>query len=462
MHHLLHPIFQRRGTRKFAGATGGFLIAFLMLWQIAFATAPANLSLSVVPNSISTEDGGTVNLSGSFTDTEAGQHYAIIINWGDGSTNETIQLGTSMTFGPFPHTYSSGLPLGSMTINVTIIDTNFEYASGSKTVTVANATSTPTHTPTNTPTDTPTNTPTETPTNTPTDTPTNTPTDTPTNTFTPSNTPTDTPTNTPTYTFTPSNTPTDTPTNTPTDTPTNTFTPSNTPTNTSTHTPTHTFTPSNTPTNTFTPSNTPTNTSTHTPTHTFTPSNTPTNTFTPSNTPTNTSTRTPTHTPTYTATTTATATATPCYAGRPVLLKPRDNTQVVGATIQLDWQDSLCAEYYRVRVKLNATDGEIVYAANNQIVSETYITLVPKRTDSFYWRVQACNALGCSTWSAYRKFYYAPLQSMAQPQPPASEPLRTARQEFILSNLPYKLRETLWRDWLVVMQNTIADHRRAW
>ncbi len=227
---------------------------------------------------------------------------------------------------------------------------------------------------TNTPTDTPTNTPTDTPTDTPTNTPTDTPTDTPTN--TPTNTPSDTPTNTPTNT--PSDTPTNTPTNTPSDTPTNT--PTNTPSDTPTNTPTNT--PSDTPTNTPTPSDTPTNTPT------FTPSNTPTNTAT--------------------ATATPTPTRTPCLTARPVLVTPSAGATIIGDAVQIDWRDTVCATFYRLRIRRGSKHGPLAVKENHLLTSEYKAVLVPPRDNVYFVRIRACNALGCSKWTKWRSFYNIP------------------------------------------------------
>jgi len=172
--------------------------------------------------------------------------------------------------GVMAHITFRGKNLGTSSLIITHCllsdrDANPMYPSTSNgSVTVVQASPTPTYTPLAT--DTPTYTPI------PTDTPTYTPIPTDTPTYTPI--PTDTPTYTPIPTDTPTYTPvaTDTPTYTPipTDTPTYTPAPTNTPTlptapGTPTALPTNTPVPSSTPTATSTPTNTPTPTSTSTP-----------------------------------------------------------------------------------------------------------------------------------------------------------------------------------------------------
>lgn len=178
---------------------------------------------------------------------------------------------------------------------------------------------------------------------------------------------------------------------TPTSTPTST--PSLTPTITQTATYTATSTATNTPTGTAT--NTPTSTATNTPTNTTT--NTPTSTTT--NTPTSTATLTPTGTPTDTPT--ATATPNPCVAAVPVLLSPSNRSTVTNTQVHLDWQDDPCATKYKLQVKQDTKHGKIVTRKNNLTVSEYELDNVIAVGHAYYWRVKACDASGCSKWSAY-------------------------------------------------------------
>ncbi len=154
----------------------------------------------------------------------------------------------------------------------------------------------------------------------------------------------------------------------------------------------------NPPTFTPTPSNTPTIT------------NTPTRTFTPTRTLTPTQTRTPTHTPTRTLTPNATRTptvmpsATACATKplKPTLLKPKANASVGKARVKLDWSDSLCATKYKVVVRAESKHG--TKAVGVQTTASQYKTQ-PLASNDYYWRIKACNALGCvgSAWQHFTR-----------------------------------------------------------
>ncbi len=159
-----------------------------------------------------------------------------------------------------------------------------------------------------------------------------------------------------------------------------------------TPTPTHTATPPSTAT--FTP--TPTSTATGIPT--FTPTPTSTATFTP--TPTSTTTSIPTLTPT--------ATATPCAAKppKPTLGVPKNGKTVKKPKVFLDWDDVSCADSYRVLVRLGSKKGTKIVNAKNLPTSQ-HTTKALTRGQTYYWRVSACNALGC-TKSAWQSFKIKP------------------------------------------------------
>jgi hypothetical protein len=84
---------------------------------------------------------------------------------------------------------------------------------------------------------------------------------------------------------------------------------------------------------------------------------------------------------------------------------------VIGAAIHFDWQDSHCTTFYRLRVKRHSKHGDIVIKENHLPESQADENIVPARDDIYYWRVRACNALGCSKWSPYSKFRYVPQES---------------------------------------------------
>ncbi len=81
----------------------------------------ADLALDVA----TIDEGGSVGLTGSFRDPDAGQAHTVVIDWGDGS-HDTLSLGAGVTgFGPVRHTYqddSAQQPGGQLPITVTVTD----------------------------------------------------------------------------------------------------------------------------------------------------------------------------------------------------------------------------------------------------------------------------------------------------------------------------------------------------
>jgi hypothetical protein len=112
--------------------------------------APANLALTLSAASIN--ENGSTSISGSFTDVESSDSHTVVIYWGDGSTNTTINLiPGDLTIPATSHTYLDDNPTAttsdSYTITVTVTDddstgtppgSNKKSVSGTKSVTVSN------------------------------------------------------------------------------------------------------------------------------------------------------------------------------------------------------------------------------------------------------------------------------------------------------------------------------------
>jgi PKD repeat protein len=85
---------------------------------------PANLSLTQSATSIN--EGSSLNLGGSFTDAGAADTHQVVINWGDGSANTTVNLATGvLSFSGVSHQYQdnpTGQPAGSYSISVSVTD----------------------------------------------------------------------------------------------------------------------------------------------------------------------------------------------------------------------------------------------------------------------------------------------------------------------------------------------------
>src|SRR5439155_21458978 len=95
--------------------------------------APTNLALTRSATSIN--EGGSVSLGGSFTDPGTLDTHTVVINWGDGSTNTTVNLAASvLSFSGVSHQYKdnpTGQPTGSYTISVTVTEKDGGTTSGS-------------------------------------------------------------------------------------------------------------------------------------------------------------------------------------------------------------------------------------------------------------------------------------------------------------------------------------------
>lgn len=124
-------------------------------------------------------------------------------------------------------------------------------------------------------------------------------------------------------------------------------------------------------------------------------------TATPTRSPTATRTRTPTRTPTTTPIPTATPVICNSKPSPPTLLAPDANAQMNLANVPLDWNDVACVKKYRVLVKRDATNGPVADKKGGlQVSQHTTKTLT---TGTYYWRVRACNAIGCKP-SEWRMF----------------------------------------------------------
>ncbi len=106
-----------------AGGLIGNNQAITLTWT---NTPPVVLASDLVLSSSSINEGGSVTLDGSFTDTNDIDPHTVTINWGDGSADTVFVLPTgTSSFTGKSHTYAdnpSGQPTGSYTITVTVAD----------------------------------------------------------------------------------------------------------------------------------------------------------------------------------------------------------------------------------------------------------------------------------------------------------------------------------------------------
>lgn len=120
--------------------------------------------------------------------------------------------------------------------------------------------------------------------------------------------------------------------------------------------------------------------------------------------PSPTPTRSRTLTPTATRTPTKTATSPPCNSkpNAPVLQAPVDMWQNQNRRVLLDWNDVSCADFYKVQVRVEFTNG--VKADGAKVTESKYKTIQLARHKTYHWRVKACNPpYGCSKspWRAF-------------------------------------------------------------
>jgi hypothetical protein len=105
----------------------------------------SNLQLTLQASSIN--EGSSASLSGSFTNPSAVDANSVVINWGDGSANTTLNLAAGATsFSGITHQYleeSAGQPGGSYPISVIVQDNEGAQASASTSIQVSDAPLTP-------------------------------------------------------------------------------------------------------------------------------------------------------------------------------------------------------------------------------------------------------------------------------------------------------------------------------
>jgi hypothetical protein len=121
---------------------GGFASATVTVTVDTSNHAPVLDTGDLILSSPTVNEGGSVSLSGSFVDPDAGQSHTVVVNWSDGS-QDTLTLAPGVfSFGPVSHTYvdddPSKTPWDKYPINVTVTDSEGGSASAATSVTVYN------------------------------------------------------------------------------------------------------------------------------------------------------------------------------------------------------------------------------------------------------------------------------------------------------------------------------------
>ncbi|MBI4672410.1 MAG: M20/M25/M40 family metallo-hydrolase [Chloroflexi bacterium] len=108
-------------------------------------------------------------------------------------------------------------------------------------------------------------------------------------------------------------------------------------------------------------------------------------------------------TATPTPTPTITPTPTLVKPSSPALLAPTNGVSVNTRQVALDWSDADRATRYKVQVRRGSTTGDVV-DRQKKLTTSQYSTVALKSGRRYFWRVRACNAQGCSVWTAYWNF----------------------------------------------------------
>ena len=98
--------------------------------------APSALSANLSDDDI--DEGDSTTLSGSFVDPGTLDTHTVVINWGDGSTNTTLNLGAGVLTYSSPHSYLDDDADDSYTITVTVTDDDTGSTSTTTDITVSN------------------------------------------------------------------------------------------------------------------------------------------------------------------------------------------------------------------------------------------------------------------------------------------------------------------------------------
>ncbi len=101
--------------------------------QVKGVRVQSSVSITTLGRSAAViNEGGTLTVSGTFTDTVAGQTHQAVVNWGDGSANTTVSLAVGVTTFSANHRYTEE---GNWQIQVTVTAAN----TGSDTLTLTAA-----------------------------------------------------------------------------------------------------------------------------------------------------------------------------------------------------------------------------------------------------------------------------------------------------------------------------------
>ncbi|MBI4675357.1 MAG: hypothetical protein HY741_27245, partial [Chloroflexi bacterium] len=84
-----------------------------------------------------------------------------------------------------------------------------------------------------------------------------------------------------------------------------------------------------------------------------------------------------------------------CAVSKPRLLSPENGAPVTAQRVSLKWKAAKCAEWYNVVVTRDSPKGRTVYQESN-LTTRQVKTKKLARGKTYFWQVEACNAVGCT------------------------------------------------------------------
>lgn len=110
----------------------------------------------------------------------------------------------------------------------------------------------------------------------------------------------------------------------------------------------------------------------------------------------------------------------------PTLSSPADSATGISATPDLQWSASPGATSYQAQVSIASSFSSTVF--NQTGISTTQVTVSPalNASTTYYWRVNASNSAGNSSWSSVRSFTTAAASSTPPSAPTLSSPANGA------------------------------------
>lgn len=97
---------------------------------------------------------------------------------------------------------------------------------------------------------------------------------------------------------------------------------------------------------------------------------------------------------------------TPCATSpdATTLVSPATGSVEQVRAVPLDWADVNCATFYKLRVKQDSKTGRHAVVKQNHLLASQFTTPPLNPGHLFFWRVRACNTIGCGPWTEFSSF----------------------------------------------------------